>query len=60
MHFMEYTAYDFIKAQQRYFIQSASKIYNAQDNLIQTYCFVFIRQKFYLLINTHCQDYIEP
>lgn len=57
---MEYTAYDFIKAQQRYYIQSTSKIYNAQDNLIQTYCFVFIRQKFYLLINTHCQDYIEP
>lgn len=59
MHFMEYTAYDFIKAQQRYFIQSASKIYNALDNFIQTYCFgFFLRQKYFL--NTHCQDYIEP
>lgn len=55
---MEYTAYDFIKAQQRYFIQSTSKIQNAQNNFIQTYCFDFLRQKYYL--NTHCQDYIEP
>lgn len=56
---MEYTAYDFIKAQQRYFIPSTSKIQNAHDNFIQTYCFgFFLRQKYYL--NTHCQDYTEP